>query len=313
MNFIVEGIHLPRGLLALKCCKLADPFATINAVALAPPLCPDPDILCVSTTHFDTYSDAIEQLLARESDAVVVPSTIYGTIIANRFRKRHRILAEPYLTHPARLDKIELQNHQSALRAYFPATSIRPGLEGDLPLLAKPRVGHSSLGHIKLYSASDIAKFNQCDYLFEPLFPTGAREFSLTAVKSKARSAFRCIERIKQEHGATVRASSILPLDVAAAAGYIVERLRFETIYNLQFAWVDARPWIYDLNPRFGRSELYRTCFGFNFVAAFIGETKTPLTFQPELSEHDASNHLDVRIEEIISARRTIRKPGGSS
>jgi hypothetical protein len=96
-----------------------------------------------------------------------------------------------------------------------------------------------------------------------------------------------CVQRLCQRSGRTVRAALPSRPDPLLVANTIATKLSFRRIFNVQFSLQDETPFIYDLNPRFGHSELFRAAFGFNFISAFLGKSSSTFAAAPIALDED--------------------------
>jgi hypothetical protein len=247
------------------------------------------------SSHFHVCTEAtttgyyrrFEKLLRRFDDALVIPCTQRGVVLANCFRNRHRILAEPNLTHLRDFDKLRLRERQPSLADLMPPYFSVTDSQIPLPALAKPRFGHSSQGHVLLRIPGDGLPFARTHFA-EPLLPDAREEYSLTMIGPRGKRRWSCIRRILQSEGRTIAASRILSREPAAFARKIVDQACVDVILNVQFAWLGDHGIIYDLNPRFGYAELFRLCFGFNFVSEWLGLPCKHLSDADHLEESGA-------------------------
>jgi hypothetical protein len=286
---LIEGIHFSRGVVAAHCCELAELDSQIVGLAWKEALVHMPGINVLVAASPEDYYAKFVQLLETMKDALVIPCTLRGNVIANRFRDRHRVLAEPSLNALEDFDKLKLKLQQHRLRHFFLPHFLCSDEEILYPVLAKPLYGHSSQGQLVITCDADLAKLCEpSSYYYEPLLPEGFEEYSMTVVAVPNARSWRCIKRLGLTNGRTTRAGRSINPEVQKAADTIARNLYCQTIFNLQFAWSQERAIIFDLNPRFGYSELYRACFGFNFVSVFLGKQSRLSTDSNALSEHEA-------------------------
>lgn len=286
---VIEGVHLARGAIAAGCCARTLPQVETIGLSWIRPFQHTPPMTHIICESPSAYYSKFAQFLDTYESALVVPCTIRGHIIANHFRSRHDILGEPYLTTLAAFDKLSLRERHQSLTAHMLPTYEITEASIPYPVLAKPRVGHSSKSQFLLNSPSDYCQLKNPElYFLEPLLPVSAREYSLTVVSGPQGRKRMCIRRLQQAGGVTTKAGRIVSEGPAIFSNIIASRLEFDVIFNLQFAWVRDRGIVFDLNPRFGYSELYRSCFGFNFIAGHYGVPSEPLTGRTILDQRDA-------------------------
>lgn len=287
MLTIIEGMHLRRGAVAAACSLHAVHAGTFIGLSWGRPALADARLFPRVEPTTARYYDAFEALLEANENALVVPSTQRGMVLASRFDQRHRVLAEPGLSGLDAFDKLRLRALQPGLTSLLvPCFPIgHPAL--SLPALAKPRAGHSSEGHVLLIASNDGSEL-AATHFAEPLLPDGRQEYSLTIVASEGGRRWSCIRRVRQAGGRTVAACRTLPAGPAAFARQVAHDAHVGTILNVQFAWFGESGAIYDLNPRFGYGELFRACFGFNFVAEWLGAPSEALSAATELDEAEA-------------------------
>jgi hypothetical protein len=286
---VIEGTHLRRGAIAASCCRHALPGVELLGLSWNEPFSQGTTIPTKSCQTVDEYYGALRALLSRPKQTLFIPCTQLGTTICNTYGAEHLVLAEPGLKQVDDFDKLRLRTQQHGLSALFPPCSPAESIDIPFPVLAKPRIGHSSIGQRVVKNLADINQLGALNqYFVEAVLPMPLDEYSLTVVRSPTTTAWQCTRRISQEDGRTTRSSKALTPNAVAAANLIAQKLCVEKIYNVQFALNGKWPLIYDLNPRFGHSELYRTCFGFNFISAFIGSSTTVHTPATELEEDEA-------------------------
>lgn len=289
---IIEGLHLSRGAIAAACCARAAPNMVRLGLALGSPLYSDQCDRVISVATRRAYLRTFRGLLKRTDNALVIPCSQRGTLIANRFRKRHMVLAEPYLTSLASFDKFRLRARQELLTPFLLPWSP-PSNPSNYPAILKPRLGHSSIGQRVIRSPTDLPHSPTTEqYYVEPYLTKPFEEFSLTVVRTSRAISWMCIRRIRQQHGRTIEAARIESEVIQRTAIELVAHLTFDTLYNIQFARKNDETFVLDLNPRFGHSELYRTCFGFNFVAEILGVPSAKMTPRVTLTERHATSAL---------------------
>jgi hypothetical protein len=248
--------------------------------------------------HFDhiyTYTETttkryyrrFSDFLHRFDNALVIPCTQRGMILANRFRDRHRTLTEPNFMYLRDFDKLRLRERQPSLASFMPPYFSTIDSLMPLPSLAKPRLGHSSEGHVLLRTPIDGLPFTRTHFA-EPLLPDVREEYSLTITSRCGKRSWSCIRRVHQSEGRTIVASRLLSKGPATFALEVATRACVDVILNIQFAWMDNYGVIYDLNPRFGYGELFRLCFGFNFVSEWLGLPSETLYDFDQLDENEA-------------------------
>lgn len=292
MNFkliVIEGIHLRRGCIAALCCRRTLPDAQIIGLAWNLSFSDRPSLTKIHYPTVETYYTGLRDLLTSTDRSLVIPCTQLGTVICNQFRDRHLVLAEATLTEINAFDKLSLKSSQEQLRQYFPKHCAASMNDLPLPLLAKPRIGHSSAAQHLIRTETDLQNLGDlAGYFVEEIIPSPMDEYSLTAVRSNNAISWMCLRREHQESGRTVKSSKVTDERILHTAEGISRALAFDSVYNVQFAMLEAGPIIYDLNPRFGHSELYRSCFGFNFISAFLNQDANSLSSAQSLREDEA-------------------------
>jgi hypothetical protein len=281
-EILVEGGHLSRGELACLCAAMAFPSIRLRVLHWSESGSPEP-VLPTSTIHAvslaEYYHTFAELLTSRYM--FVVPCTQRGIIMANAQRRNSPVLSEPWLVEMTNFDKRFLRARYSAVASHFTKTA-ECWSEAQRPLLAKPLGGHSSSGQTLVTSEDDFERLRTSgDYLFEEWFGDSRTQYSCSVFKG---GAWACIERVTQSGGHTAVAR--LPRDPEAL--HFCQGLRanvdVDAAINFQFAEVDGLFKIYDINPRFGYSELFRTCWGMNFVSVYFGLPTYRLTDKDELT-----------------------------
>ncbi|HCS91909.1 MAG: hypothetical protein N838_15915 [Thiohalocapsa sp. PB-PSB1] len=279
-------------MLAVSDCK-------IIALSWNEPLLTHPRLDTRIAGTIENYYRTFEQLLDCQVDSLVVPCTQRGIVLSNQLGSRHRVLAEPYLDGYEAFDKLNLRRQQYDIaHLLIPCYSVRDPLL-PLPALVKPRMGHSSQNQVVLKKRADGIHLHE-GYFAEPLLSSERDEYSLTIVASSAGRKWSCIRRIEQQDGHTVVASRDVPSAPRAFAQEIAERANLDVIYNMQFAWLGDSGVIFDLNPRFGNAELFRTCFGFNFISAWLSQSSIALSDATTLTEVAANAAITAKICQLV-------------
>ncbi len=232
------------------------------------------------TNYYRTLSD----LLSSEYIAVI-PCTQRGIVMANSVYRKGPVLAEDWLTDLTRFDKRSLRRHFPGLERHY-TTEVTRWCDAKGPLLAKPISGNSTQGQVLVNTAKEFTQLSDSGkYFFEEWFGSSRRQFSCTVLD---KGHWACVERVAQKDGRTSIARKVVDARVLEFGALISSNTNAKSAINFQFAEVDETFLIYDFNPRFGYSELYRTCWGFNFVSKFLGAAEDLSTDEMELHSDSA-------------------------
>jgi len=288
MRILVEGGHLARGEIATLCAANALPCAQILILA-----CDHKNSTLklhnakVLDANLQNYYQKFEELVSQEFD-LVIPCTMRGLILANNSFPQTSVIAEPSLRHLSDFNKLSLnEKYLANMRSSNLLISNWSDADGAV-ILAKPIAGHSSVGHIRVTSNEIFLELQEREeFIFEKVFGDYCPQFSVSIYDGISRSTM-CIERVKQLDGHTVAARRVADERVLNFCDQLAKTVPVSKVVNIQFALTETGCKVYDINPRFGFSELYRTCFGKNFLSEILGFPQTPLVTNDFLSEYDA-------------------------
>lgn len=281
-DVLIEGGHLARGQMACLCAAVALPGIRVQILQLSQ-CASSESTLPASTVHavpLTHYYQTFRDLLAARH-ILVMPCTQRGIVMANGMRHDNPVLSESWLTDMAMFDKRALRLRFSALSGHFTKVIDR-WADTTLPLLAKPLDGHSSSGQVLVTNEREFERLSESGkFLFEVWFGESRHHYSCTVLTA---SSWACVERVSQRDGHTAIARRVRDRKVLKFCQLLATSVQVESAINFQFAEVDGSFYIYDINPRFGYSELFRTCWGDNFISAHLGLSADPLTSEEELT-----------------------------
>tara|TARA_R110000850_G_scaffold213377_1_gene339356 strand:+ start:8617 stop:9546 length:930 start_codon:yes stop_codon:yes gene_type:complete len=151
----------------------------------------------------------------------------------------------------------------------------RGSLDFSFPMLAKPRCGRSSEGHVIIPDAASLQfwreRFSLQDYIIQPRYSGDV--FVVDIVRSLDGSRVATMTRqelVRTANGAgiTVR---MWPKHVCdALAMEVADILGLSGCANVEFLVVDGLPLLMDVNPRFSAGVVFSIISGYNMAANHI-------------------------------------------
>ncbi len=183
------------------------------------------------------------------------------------------------------------------------------------PLIAKPRLGRSSEGLVRLDDARDLehfrTKYQGQPYIIQPLLAGRVCVVDIVRQRSTGKwAAASRVELLRTSNGAGTTVQMMPAPHLCALAQRVAERLDTNGCINIEFLWPDASgkekepsgdsSLLMDINPRFSAGVGFSRMFGYdmvkNHLACFSSDAQTLEEFSPPLDSPIITRHYAATI-----------------
>lgn len=258
--------------------------------------------LLVPRADSKNYIDKLRSLLVRYKIDIILPASEPEIKLLSGLRT---ISAAKIITANKKAieiggDKLETVNFLQSIGAPFPWTKIvQDGEPNDLPCVVKSRSGSGS-SHVYIATKDNFDRFqkNYPEYIWQELLMPENQECTCGLFRSENTGVRTIVFKRKLSGGHTVSGETINDSRITRLLTNIANGLALEGSVNIQLRLTKRGPVVFEINPRFSSTLVFRHLLGFQDVIWSInnslGIDSTPYNEAP------AGTHIYRYSNEII-------------
>lgn len=222
------------------------------------------------------YIDWLCNFLSKKKINLFIPTSeaeIFAiTQNLNKINQYTRILINDKLIVKKSLDKWETLNFLASKGIAVPANGIvGKNIPSKFPVIVKPRRGQGSKGLKKINTKSEFKKCSK-KYIWQDYLKPSDQEYTCAVYVSKNINLKILIMKRSLLNGYTEKAIVVKNKKIKDYICSIVKAFNKPGCYNIQLTLTKEGPRIFEINPRFSSTVVFRDKLGFNDLKWWISE-----------------------------------------